>query len=85
MDQLIVISEPWDFIFSDGDNRIKVEEVYKEKYFLIYKCLSVYENMSNFLLLQKRGSTDNYNIYQISDYTKIDFDSVKLSMIGKFD
>ena len=40
MDQIIVISEPWDFISSDGDNKIKVKEVYKEKDFLIYKCLS---------------------------------------------
>lgn len=84
MEQVIVISEPWNFTSSDGDNRLKVREIYKEKEYLIYECLSQYLNMSDFLLLQKRDNADNYNIYQISDYSKINFNDLKLSMIGKF-
>lgn len=83
MNQFIIISEPWDFTSSDGNNKIKVKKIHTGKEYLIYKCLSNYENMSNLLLLHKRDEEGNYNIYQISDFSIIDFNNLELAMIGK--
>lgn len=86
MMQHVIISEPWNFKSSAGENELLVKYLRTEKKGMIYKCESNFDDKTTYLLFTARGNTGEYNIYILgNDAFDIDSKNLKLSMIGRFE
>ena len=83
MEIIIAVAEPWDFTSSDGDNLIHARIIEKCEEYIIAYSLSKYSNATKYLLLKKRDTYGNYNIYGIESKINSEITKVTFSMIGK--
>ena len=74
----LIISEPWDFTSSDGDNILIVKVLERNKDVIIAKSLSDYSGKEGCLIISPRDKYDNLNICQKSENGEM-----KFCMIGK--
>ena len=63
----IIISEPWDFKSSDGDNFLKVKVLKRKKGVISAKALSNYSGKEGYLIITPRNNSSNINICQKSE------------------
>ena len=75
----IIISEPWDFKSSDGDNFLKVKVLERKKGVISAKALSNYTGKEGYLIITPRNNSSNINICQKSENGEITY-----CMIGKY-
>ena len=85
MEVRLIISEPFEFKSSEGDNSVKVKFIKMLDDDFICKCISKFENMTKYLLLQYRCSSASYNVYKCgNELNKINKDSLEFIAIGNF-
>lgn len=75
----IIISEPWDFKSSDGDNFLKVKVLERKKSVISAKALSNYSGKEGYLVITPRSNYGDINICQKSEKGEITY-----CMIGKY-
>ena len=84
----LIISEPFGFHSSTGQNQILLEIIERKESEMICKCLSQFENMSDYFLLTLRNNASdrNYNIYKMpkgtNSFQSVDYDELEFIMIG---
>ena len=84
----LIISEPFGFKSSTGANTIFLQIVERKESKIICKCISEFENMSDYLLLTLRNNASdrNYNIYKIpngtNSFLSLDYGELEFIMIG---
>lgn len=86
MELKIIVSEPWNFISSDGENELKVKFVKMWGKYFVFECCSAFKGMSKYLVFQNRDSQGMYNLYKCGD----DLDSINekdldFIIIGEFE
>ena len=60
----IIISEPWDFKSSDGENVLIVKVLKEKKDKIIAEAISDYNGKEGYLVITKRNSNGHINIIQ---------------------
>lgn len=84
----LIIAEPFDFHSSTGQNHLILEIIDCKDSKIICKCISEFENMSDYLLLTLRNNASdrNYNIYKIpngiNSFQSLNYDELEFIMIG---
>ena len=79
IEELLIISEPWDFESSDGKNRLRINVIEEKKGFIKAEALSNYKKKEGCLLIPKRNEYGHLNITQPSKNEDETF-----LMIGRF-
>ncbi len=85
MELKIIVSEPWNFISSDGENVLKVKFIKMWKEHFVFECCSEFEGMSKYLIFQDRDSCGAYNLYKCDDLDNINEEDLDFIIIGEFE
>ena len=85
MELKFMISEPFEFKSSEEDDSLRVKFIKMLDDDFICECVSEFENMTRYLLLQYRYSGAAYNVYKCgNELNKISKDNLEFIIIGDF-
>ena len=79
MELEIIISEPWNFKSSDGDNYLKVKVMDDKNGIIIAEAISDYSGKGGYLIITPRNDFGHINICQ-----KLKDGRIVFTMIGKY-